>query len=72
MIIKIPKWCKIGFDIEWKAPNITGNKWVRETIIGYGNDGFFHQAQHCPLYFTKFSEYGKTVRKVRQQNELGR
>ena len=65
MIIEIPEWCKIGLEIEWNAPNVTGNKWVREKIIGYGYDGFFHQAYNCPLHFTKFLEYGKTVRKVR-------
>ena len=60
--IEIPSWCKIGMWVKWYAPNRTGLKdWVREKIIGYGYDGFFHQASNCPLYFTKFSEYGKTV-----------
>ena len=61
--IEVPNWCKIGLYIEWYAPMITGKtSWVREKIISYGYDGFFHQAPYCPVYFTKFSEYGKTVR----------
>lgn len=61
--IEVPSWCKIGMYIKWYAPYITGlTDWVREKIIGYGYDGFFHQAPNCPLYYTKFSEYGKTVR----------
>lgn len=41
MTIEIPDWCKIGLFIEWHAPNITGNDWVKEEIIGYTYDGFF-------------------------------
>jgi hypothetical protein len=62
MVIEIPDWCKIGTFIEWDAPHITGYNWVREKIVAFGYDGFFHQAQNCPMYFTKFAEYGKTVR----------
>lgn len=62
MTIEIPNWCRIGRYIEWNAPQITGNPWVREEIIAFGYDGFFHQAHDCPLYFTEYSEYGKTVR----------
>lgn len=62
MIIEIPDWCKIGAYIEWDNPHLTGQRWVREKIIAYGNGGFFHQGANCPMYFTKFSEYGKTVR----------
>lgn len=62
MVIEIPDWCKIGTFIEWDAPQITGYRWVREEIIAFGYDGFFHQAHNCPMYFTKFAEYGKTVR----------
>lgn len=65
MTIEIPDWCKIGLFIEWHAPNITGNDWVKEEIIGYTYDGFLHKAHNCPLYKTKFSEYGKTVREVK-------
>lgn len=62
MTIEIPNWCRIGLYIRWDAPEITGQRWVREEIIAYGYNGFFHQAHNCPLYFTKFSEYGKTVK----------
>ena len=62
MILEIPDWCKIGLYIEWDAPNVTGYCWVREKIIAYGYNGFFHQSHNCPLYFTEFSEFGKTVR----------
>ena len=62
MVIEIPDWCKIGTFIEWNAPRITGHNWVREKIVAFGYDGFFHQAQNCPMYFTEFDEYGKTVR----------
>ena len=59
--IEIPSWCKIGTRIKWYNPDITGHDWVFERIISYGYDGFFHQAHNCPVYFTKFTEYGKTV-----------
>ena len=62
MVIEIPDWCRIGLYIEWDAPHITGKRWVREEIIAFGYDGFFHQSYNFPMYFTKFSEYGKTVR----------
>ena len=62
MIIEIPDWCRIETWIEWDNPLITGQHWVREKIIAYGVDGFFHHAGNCPMYFTKFSEYGKTIR----------
>lgn len=62
MTIEIPNWCKIGSHIKWHAPEITGDDWVTEKIIAFGYDGFFHQAHNCPMYFTKFSEYGKTVK----------
>lgn len=64
MIIEIPDWCVIGKVIRWNAPQLTGNKWVTERIVGYGYDGFFHQAYGCPVYYTEFSEYGKTIREV--------
>lgn len=74
MTLTIPDWCKIGLQIEWKAPFLTGNEWVKETIIGYGYDGFFHQTHNCPLYYSRFTEFGKTIRlipdKIRNQPEL--
>lgn len=64
MIIEIPDWCKIGTYIEWSEPLITGFDWVKEKIVAFGYDGFFHQANNCPMYFSKFSDYGETVRLV--------
>lgn len=62
MTIDIPDWCKVGAYIKWDAPHITGQRWVRERIIGFRPNGFLHQSHNCPLYFTEFSEYGKTVK----------
>ena len=64
MIIEVPDWCAIGKTIEWHNPLITGFDWVKERIISYGIDGFYHQEYDCPMYYTKFSEYGKTIREV--------
>ena len=63
--IEVPDWCVIGKTIEWYAPHITGNLWVRDKIISFGYDGFFHQGHNCPVYYTKFSEYGKTVKEIK-------
>ena len=41
MTIEVPDWCIIGKTIEWNAPHITGNEWVRDKIISFGYDGFF-------------------------------
>lgn len=64
MIIEIPEWCVIGKIIEWKTfdSNYGKLKWFKEKIISYGCDGFFHQAYNCPVYYSKFSDYGKTIR----------
>lgn len=62
MTISVPDWCLIGEYIEWNNPIVTGEEWVREEIISYGYDGFFHQSHNCPVYYSKFDEYGKTVR----------
>ena len=64
MTIEIPDWCLIGKTIQWSARHYTGRDWVEEKIIAFGYSGFFHQAKNCPIYFTEFSEYGKTVREV--------
>lgn len=37
-------------------------RWFREKIISYGNDGFFHQDYDCPVYYNRFSDLGKSVR----------
>ena len=44
-------------------------KWngLERKIISYGNDGFFHQAHNCPVYYNKFSDLGKTVRLCEQK-----
>ncbi len=60
MTIEIPNWCIIGKWIEWNAPHITGNEWVREKILSYGVDGFFHQEHNCPVYYSKYTEYEET------------
>lgn len=65
MTIEIPDWCIIGKIIEWNTPAITGNEWVKEKIISYGIDGFFHQAHNCPVYYSKFVEYGKKIRECK-------
>lgn len=64
---KIPDGC-LGF-LLYYCP-VCGKKgtsveWVKEEIIGYTYDSFLHQAKNCPMYKTKFSEFGKTVRKVK-------
>lgn len=64
MTIEIPDWCVIGKYVEWNASHITGNEWVTEKIISYGIDGFFHKGSCCPVYYTQFSEYGKTIREI--------
>ena len=65
MIIEVPDWCVTGKTIEWHAPHSTGKLWVRDKIISFGYDGFFHQGHNCPVYYTKFSEYGKTVKEIK-------
>ena len=64
MTIEISDWCVIGKYVEWNASHITGNEWVTEKIISYGIDGFFHKGSCCPVYYTQFSEYGKTIREI--------
>lgn len=43
MIIEVPEWAEIGKLIEFKMydKNHGKQKWFREKIISYGNDGFF-------------------------------
>lgn len=69
MTIEIPDWARIGKIIYVKdVKRDRGddpNEWYKEYIIAYGYDGIFHQAHNCPLYYSKFSEYGKTIRKER-------
>ena len=65
MIIEVPDWCVIGKFIEWNCPYRTGYEWVKEEIISYGTDGFYHQAHNCPVYYSKFSDYGHTIRECK-------
>lgn len=69
-VIEIPNWCKIGRLVEIKDIRcIRGddkNHWYKECIISFGYDGFFHKAYNCPVYYTEFEEFGKTVRLVEE------
>jgi len=65
IIIEVPSWCTIGTWVEWSCPSITGCKWVHEKIISYGYDGFYHQYPNCPIYYSKFSDLGKTIRLIK-------
>lgn len=64
MIIEVPDWCLIGKHIEWQMydPDYGDVRWFKEKILTFGYDGFFHQAYNCPVYYSKFSEYGNTIR----------
>ena len=66
MTINLPDWARIGLTVLIKDEDcIRGdnpNDWYREEIIAFGYNGVFHQAHNCPIYFTEFSEYGKTIK----------
>lgn len=66
MTIEIPGWAKIGEYVLIKDTCcIRGdnpNDWYKEKILGYGYDGVFHKANNCPTYYSRFSEYGKTIK----------
>lgn len=68
MIIEIPDWARIGKDIEVKDVDLIRgddrNVWYKERIISFGYDGVFHQAYNCPIYYTKFKQFNKTIRNV--------
>jgi len=65
-IIKLPSWARIDAEILIKDVNMIRGadpeKWYPERITAFGYDGVFHQAHNCPEYYTKFSEYGKTIK----------
>lgn len=63
-VIEIPDWCYIGKQIEFLSYDTTLGRhvWLKDYIISYSDNGFFHQATCCPVYHNKFSDYGKTVR----------
>jgi len=67
--IVLPSWCRIGVLIYWSSPKDTGYKIVEERIISYGDDGFFHHVHNSKVFFTPFSEYGKTVFLTREEAE---
>ena len=69
MIINVPEWAEIGNYVEIKMWDSDYEKyrWFREQIISYGNDGFFHQAHNCPVYYNKFSDMGTKVRLCEQK-----
>lgn len=66
MTIELPDWARIGMTVLIKDTNkVRGddsNAWYTETIVAFGYDGVFHQAHNCPMYFTEFTEYGKTIK----------
>ena len=72
LTIVLPHWARIGVWVLIKdVQRIRGddsNHWYTEKIVGFGYDGVFHQACNCPVYYTKFSEYGKTI-KLKENKE---
>lgn len=73
MMIEVPEWAEIGRFIEVKTyDSFHGeDRWFREKIISYGNDGFFHSAgRNYPAYYHKFSDLGKTVRTCEQMYDF--
>ena len=64
MTLTIPDWCWIGATVEYQY---RPGEWVKEIIHSYGTDGFYHQAFGCPLYYSKYTDLGRTVRLIGQQ-----
>lgn len=66
MTIELPDWARIGAQVLVKDTKMirgdNSNNWFTERIIAFGYDGVFHQAKYCPIYFTEFKEYGKTIK----------
>ena len=68
-IIELPDWAIIGKVILVKDVHyIRGENqsWYKEKIVAFGENGIFHQASNCPMYFTPFSEWGKTIKEVNE------
>lgn len=65
MTIELPEWARIDSPVLVRDYNCRRgddpNQWYKERIIAFGYDGVFHQAHNCPMYYTKFSEYGNTI-----------
>ena len=59
MTLTIPDWCRIGATVEHQY---RPGEWVEEIVHSYGTDGFFHQAYGCPMYYSAYSEFGRTIR----------
>ena len=66
MTIELPNWARIGAKVLVKDTKMirgdSPNNWYVEKIIAFGYDGVFHQAKDCPIYFTEFKQYGKTIK----------
>ena len=59
MTLTIPDWCRIGATVEYQY---RPGEWVDEVVHSYGTDGFFHQAYGRPMYYSAYSEFGRTIR----------
>lgn len=66
MTIKLPNWARIGAKVLIKDTEMmrgdSPDYWYTEKIIAFGYDGVFHQVEGCPIYFTEFEQYGKTIK----------
>lgn len=73
MLMEIPDWSIIGKTIEWYNPHLVvfanDDPWFKEKNIAFGIDGFFHQWEDYPIYFSKYAEYGKTIREPILNND---
>lgn len=69
MKIELPDWAKIGATVLVKDVHLdrgdNPNAWYKETIISFGYDGVFVQTHNCPIYYYKFSDYGKIIKEVK-------
>lgn len=65
MTLTIPDWCRIGATVEYQY---RPGEWAEEVVHSYGTDGFFHQAYGCPMYYSAYSEFGRTIRLKGQPN----
>lgn len=66
MTIELPDWARIGMQVLVRDTKLirgdNPNHWYTEKIVAFGYDGVFHQAKDCPMYFTEFKQYGKTIK----------
>ena len=66
MTIELPNWARIGAEVlvkdTWMIRGDNPKEWYVEKIIAFGYNGVFHQAHNCPIYFTEFNQYGKTIK----------